>query len=63
MQRNTETFEAEFVSQSKFFEAEEVFINIFRKVTAHKLLAAIVEGTDAILSSAVTQSRTLVRVS
>jgi hypothetical protein len=32
----------------KFFEAEKVFPNVFGKITANKLLAAISEGTSAI---------------
>lgn len=59
MQRHTKTFEAELGGQSKFFETEEVFINVLGKVTADELIAAILECARAVLSYIVTQSRTL----
>ena len=63
VQRHAETLEAEFVCQTEFAEAEEVFIEVFGKVAADELLAAVVEGTDAVCACVVAKSRSLLTVS
>ena len=62
MQRNTERLEPELIRQAKLFEAEEILIDIFCKVTPNKLFAAVVEGSNTISASGVTKSGTLISV-
>jgi hypothetical protein len=48
VERHTEAFEAEFVGEPELAEAEEVFVEVFGEVAADELLAAVVEGADAV---------------
>jgi hypothetical protein len=59
MQGHAETFQAELVGQTEFTEAEEVFVEVFGKVTTDELLASIVEGTDAVCASMIAKGRSL----
>jgi hypothetical protein len=61
MQRHAETFQAEFVCQTEFTEAKEVFVEVFSKVTTNELLASIIEGTDAVCTCMVAKGRSLLR--
>ena len=63
VQRHTETLEAEFVCQTEFAKAEEVFVEVFGKVTADELFAAVVEGTDTVCACVVAKGRSLLCVS
>ena len=53
MQGDREGFEAEFFCQSEFAEAEEVFVEVFGEVAADELVAAVVEGADAVCACVV----------
>ena len=59
VQRHTKTLEAKFVRQTEFAKAEEVLVEVFGKVTADELFAAVVEGTDAVCACVVAKSRSL----
>jgi hypothetical protein len=48
VERHAEAFEAEFVGEPELAEAEEVFVEVFGEVAADELLAAVVEGADAV---------------
>ena len=61
MQRHAERLEPKLFGQSKFFEAEKVFVNVLGKVTTDELLASIMEGTDAICTNTLSKGRTLVK--
>ena len=61
MQGYAETVQAEFVSQTEFFEAKEVFAEVFGKVTTDELLASIVEGTDTVCTCVVTKGWSLLK--
>jgi len=63
VQRHAETFKAELVCQTKFAKAKEVFLDVFGKVTTNELLAAVVEGTDAVCACVVAKGRSLLHVS
>jgi hypothetical protein len=63
VQGHAETLEAEFVCQTEFAEAEEVFVEVFGEVATDELLAAVVEGTDAVCARVVAKSRSLLTVS
>ena len=63
MQRHAETFQTKLVCQTELTEAEEVFVEVFGKVAADELLAAVVEGTDAVCARVVAKSRSLLTVS
>jgi hypothetical protein len=52
VQRNTKG-KAKFSVEAEFLETKEVFANVFGKVTTHKLLTAIIEGTSTILADVV----------
>lgn len=45
--------EAKLAVESEFLETEEVFTNVFGKVTANKLLAAVVKGTSSICTDVI----------
>jgi hypothetical protein len=43
VERDAERCQAIFAIQAEFAESEEIFADIFRKVTVNKLLASVVE--------------------
>jgi nucleoside permease NupC len=45
--------ESELDIETKLFETKEVFSNVLGEVTAHELLAAIIEGTSTVSASVV----------
>lgn len=51
VQGHTETGEAEFLVETEFLEPEEIFANIFSKISADKLLAVVIECTRPIGTS------------
>lgn len=59
MQGHAETFETELVGQTELTESKEVFAEVFGKVAADELLAAVVEGTDAVCACVVAKGRSL----
>jgi hypothetical protein len=59
MKGHAKAREAELFIQSKFFEPEEVFLEIGCEVPANELLAAVIEGTDTVRSSVNIQGGTL----
>ena len=59
MQRDAETLQAKFVGQTKFFKAEEIFIDIGGKITTGELITAVIECTNAVCANTVAQSRSL----
>ena len=59
VERHAETLEAEFVCETEFAKAEEVFVEVFGEVAADELFAAVVEGTDAVCACVVAESRSL----
>ena len=61
MQGYAETFQAELVCQTEFTEAEEVFVQVFGKVSTDELLASIVEGADAVCACVIAKGRSLLR--
>ena len=63
MQRHTEALEAKLVRQAEFTETEEIFVEVLGKVTADELLAAVVEGANAICSCVVAECRSLICMS
>ena len=63
VERYAETLEAEFVCQTELAKAEEVFVEVFGKVAADELFAAVVEGTDAVCACVVAEGRSLLCVS
>jgi hypothetical protein len=62
MQWDAETLQTEFISQTKFFEAEEIFVDIGGKVTASELITAVIERTDTVCTNTVAQSGPLQRL-
>ena len=63
MQRHAETFQTKLVCQTELTEAEEVFVEVFGKVTTDELLTSIVEGADAVCTCVVAEGRSLLGVS
>lgn len=59
MERHGQRFEAEFIRQTEFLEAEEVLVNVFCEVAADELFRAIVEGAYAVRTGIVCESGTL----
>ena len=59
MKWHTEVLQTELVRKAKLSETEEVFIEVFGEVSAHELLAAVVEGACAIRTCVIAQSRSL----
>lgn len=62
VERDAEGFEAEFVGEPEFAEAEEVFVEVFGKVAADELLAAVIEGADAVCACVVAEGGALLRL-
>ena len=63
MKRHTKRLQAQLVRKTKFAEAEEVFVEVFSEVAADELLAAVIEGADAVCTCMVAQSRSLKEIS
>lgn len=59
MKRNAHGLETELIGEAKLFEAEKVLVDILCKVTADKLLTAIIESTLAICANTFAKSRAL----
>jgi len=59
VQGHTEALESEFVGEAELAEAEEVFVEVFGEVATDELLAAVVEGADAVCACVVAESGTL----
>lgn len=62
MQRHAETFETKLGRQTELFEAEEVFVNVFGKVTTNELIAAVLECARAICTHVFAQGGTLFKL-
>ena len=61
VERHAEGLQAEFVCEAELFEAEEVFVNVFGKVAADELFAAVVECADAVCTDGFSESGALKR--
>lgn len=59
MEWNAHSLETEFIGEAKLFKAEKVLVDILCKVTADKLLTAIIESTLAICTNTFAKSRAL----
>jgi len=53
MKRHTKNIQAQFIDETKVLEAEEIFTNLFRKVTLDELLATFVECASTVCASGV----------
>jgi hypothetical protein len=58
MQGYAEARESKFLVESKIFEAEEIFIQVFGEITTYKLITAIVKSIDTIGSGVRSKSWT-----
>jgi hypothetical protein len=59
VQGHGEGFEAELCGEAEFAEAEKVFVEVFGEVAADELLAAVVEGADAVCACVVAEGGSL----
>lgn len=59
MEGHRECLETQLGRKTKLAEAKEVFVKILSKVAADELFAAIVEGSNAIGTGMIAQSRSL----
>ena len=55
MKGYAEGFQSVFFGQTQFAEAEEVFVEVFGKVAADELFAAVVEGANAVCACVVAE--------